>query len=924
MHVQSGALPYRPVQKLVAVGLIAGCSIAVAQQTAAPPDAAASATPAQIVLIRGQRPVDIGPLPGSGVSKDQIPANVQSVTRTEIRESRALNIGDYMNREMQGVNINDYAGNPFQMDVNYRGFTASPQIGTPQGLSVFFDGVRVNEPFGDVVNWDLIPLNAIERFDLFPGSNPLFGLNTLGGAIAVHSKSGYSAPGVEASLLGGSWGRRQMQLSGGANDDGLAGFAALNLFHEDGWRDASPSRVAQLFGRGDVSVPSGTLTGTVLASNNTLVGNGLIPSELYRQRPESVYTSPDEARNKLLQLTVSGIYDLSDTTSLTGRVYRRTSSRHGFNGDVYEGFEDMSITYDKVAAPPGSEAIVVGRNGASDPFSAGSGVIAGTPIGLISRTHLDQTTTGAAGQLNWNLKTHAAMVGASVDHNSTRYELTQRLGLIDASHRVYADPDAIGDQYYAAANDVPGNDFSGHSTTGSLYFSDTWTPAPEFTLSSSARYNFTRVSNHLLVRSSEGNVALHELRVNNKNLDKYVFSTSNTEESFDYRSFNPAVGMNWRPAAGLNMFANLSRGARVPSVVELGCAFDDTPVPIDPTHPEGGTIARSLRGPGCNLPTTLSGDPYLPQIRSLSGELGARGQFSQATANLQWNFSLFRTDLHDDIYYVGVADGRSFFDTIGKTRRQGAELGLKGSAGPFELSVDYAHTEATFQSPFYVTSPHNSSADFNQNSQGIASGGIVYLPSPTAGDNSGLGTYRTILVKPGDRMPGIPLHTLNLQSRWRVGEGLKLGLGMQFRSSTYVRGNENNRHQASGSDQETGLFSCQPAQCAATGFQQDLVPVGRPFANSGRLGGYAVFNLDASYQINRRTSVFLQVTNLFDRGYASAGRLGVNPFAPSVNGAIGASGWNYNSSEWQNSTFVGPGAPRGIFVGLNYDFDARP
>ncbi|HSI61391.1 MAG TPA: TonB-dependent receptor [Ideonella sp.] len=903
---------------------VGACGLAGAQQGPAPPDAAASAPDAQRVLIRGQRPIDIGPLPGLAITKDQLPANVQSATKDEIRDSRALNIGDYMNKNMQGVNINDYAGNPFQMDVNYRGFTASPQIGTPQGLSVFFDGVRVNESFGDVVNWDLIPLNAIERFDLFPGSNPIFGLNTLGGAIAVHSKSGFSAPGVEASVLGGSSGRRQVQLSGGANDEGLAGFAALSLFHEDGWRDDSPSRMAQFFGRGDLSVPSGTLTATVLAANNTLVGNGLIPVELYRQRPESVYTSADESKNKLLQLTVSGTVDVSDTMSITGRVYRRASNRRGFNGDVYEGFEDMGITYDKVPAPPGSDAVVVGRNGAADPFSTGRGVVAGTPIGLLSRTDLDQTTVGAAGQLNWNLKTRAFMLGASVDRNSTRYELTQRLGLINAAHGVYADPDAIADQYYAAANDVPGNNFSGHSTTASLYFSDTWTPQPEFTLTSSARYNFTRVSNHLLVRSSEGNVALHELRVNNKNIDKYVFTSSITEESFDYRSFNPALGLNWRPAGGLNVFANLSRGARVPSVVELGCAFDDTPVPLDPNHPEGGTIARSLRGPGCNLPTTLSADPYLPQIRAISGELGARGQFSLASATLQWNLSLFRTDLHDDIYYVGVADGRSFFDTIGKTRRQGVEMGLKASTGPLDLSVDYTYTDATFQSAFYVTSPHNSSADFDQNSRGIANSGMVYLPSPTAGDNNGLGTYRTILVQPGDRMPGIPSHTLNLQSRWRINEALRLALGMQLRSSTYVRGNENNGHRPSGSDQETGLFSCQPAQCATTGYQQDLVPVGRPFNNSGRLGGYAVFNLDASYQINRRTSVFLQVTNLFDRRYASAGRLGVNPFSPAVNGAVGPSGWNYNSSEWQNSSFVGPGAPRGIFIGLSYDFDARP
>ena len=86
-------------------------------------------------------------------------------------------------------------GNPFQPDVNYRGYTASPLLGTPQGLSVYMDGVRLNQPFGDVVSWDLIPRLAIASMTLMPGSNPLFGLNTLGGALSIQTKDGTSNPG---------------------------------------------------------------------------------------------------------------------------------------------------------------------------------------------------------------------------------------------------------------------------------------------------------------------------------------------------------------------------------------------------------------------------------------------------------------------------------------------------------------------------------------------------------------------------------------------------------------------------------------------------------------------------------------------------------------------------------------------------------
>ena len=397
------------------------------------------------VLVPGKRPIDVGPMPGLAVTRDQIPANLQSATQQEIKASRALNLGDYMNTQLQGVSVNDYAGNPFQVDVNYRGFTASPQVGTSQGLSVFFDGVRVNEPFGDVVNWDLIPLNAIERFDLFPGSNPLFGLNTLGGAISVRSKSGFTAPGIDASVQGGSFGRRQLQLSGGANDGTLAGFGALTVFDEDGWRDNSPSQVRQFYGRGDVSLDRTTLTASVLAADNRLIGNGLIPSELYRERAASVFTAPDESRNKLVQFSLGAAFDVSEQQNVTARIYHRRSERQGLNGDIYEGFDSFTSEFDSVD-DPATPGAVIARNGASQSGPAGAGLsnatgyIDGTPIGLLTRTSLEQKIDGLALQYNWNYEQHKFMVGASADRSRARYLMSQRLGLIDAAHTVYSRP----------------------------------------------------------------------------------------------------------------------------------------------------------------------------------------------------------------------------------------------------------------------------------------------------------------------------------------------------------------------------------------------------------------------------------------------------------------------------------------------------
>ena len=148
------------------------------------------------------------PLAGVDLAREEIAAPVQSAGAGEIEASGALDLSDFLNRRLNGVHINEVQGNPLQADINYRGYTASPLLGTPQGLSIYMDGVRLNQPFGDVVNWDLIPRIAIAEATLMPGSNPLFGLNTLGGALSLQTKDGRSRPGATLQLSGGSWGRK--------------------------------------------------------------------------------------------------------------------------------------------------------------------------------------------------------------------------------------------------------------------------------------------------------------------------------------------------------------------------------------------------------------------------------------------------------------------------------------------------------------------------------------------------------------------------------------------------------------------------------------------------------------------------------------------------------------------------------------------
>ena len=153
-------------------------------------------------------------------------------------------VADYLNRNFGGVNASESADNPFQLDIYYHGFTASALLGTPEGLSVYVDGVRVNEAFGDTVNWDLIPQSAISTVTLMSGSNPVFGLNTLGGALSVQTKSGHDDPGTEFEAYGGSFGRRSLRRPKPAARAATSTTSSTgNYFDETGWRDISPITV---------------------------------------------------------------------------------------------------------------------------------------------------------------------------------------------------------------------------------------------------------------------------------------------------------------------------------------------------------------------------------------------------------------------------------------------------------------------------------------------------------------------------------------------------------------------------------------------------------------------------------------------------------------------------------------------------------
>ncbi|MCB5189205.1 TonB-dependent receptor [Methylobacillus arboreus] len=844
--------------------MLAGAAIAAEGDDLEPDVAEGNAVPepairVEEIVIRAPRVRIVSPLPGVGIDREQAATNIQSATGKEIAESRAINITEFMNNNMQSVSINDYAGNPFQQDLNFRGFTASPMIGTPQGISVYLDGVRVNEAFGDVVNWDLLPMNAIASMDLLPGSSPLFGLNTLGGALAIRTKTGFTDNFARGEVIGGAWGRQQMQLSNGINNGVLGLFTAYNHFEEDGWRRNSPSNLRQLYNNATLKLPKGEINLSALNVDTALTGNGLVPFEMAEVNRKWVFTSPDESSNKLDHYNLNGRWDVSDNFVISALAYKRKMNQSAMNGDFYDEYQQLvgrlNIDY------------INGRFNLSD---------------------LNQDSVGITLQAAWDAGNHQIVFGGSFDKNKVKFRQQEMYGEIDGDRQVnpVRDEGYYWDGLYAAKYPVLRNDLKGHSTTKSLFFSDTWSPKDNLHITYGTRFNWSHVVNELM--SDFGN-DLYQFEINPANpingnsgrlldprrqrcpLPGDPFETFArfvcTDGDYKYKSFNPSIGIVWEAIESLSLYGNISRGARIPTIVELGCARDHT------RDNEPGSTNFQY---GCSIPTSLSADPYLKQVRSTSYEAGVRGRHD----GIIWNVGFFRTELKNDILFMPLGrKNRGVFDNFGETLRQGVEMGFKAEIGRSRLGINYTYLLATFESPANAINPNNSSNTAPQTLQSYVN------------------------IEPGDSLSGMPRHIVQANWNYQFNDRFDATLNMIMHSFSYVRGNENNEHRPRSA---TDAQYCTLSGCS------NADPY--DYIGKGAIPGYAIFNLRATYKFDYGMTLFVKADNIFNKEYSTAGDLGRSPFG---SGGV----FNSDTTQWQNTTFIGPGAPRAIWIGLAFDLN---
>jgi outer membrane receptor protein involved in Fe transport len=694
------------------------------------------------------------PLAGSSLSATEIPSPVQGANGRDLVNSGALELSDFLNKRLNGVYLNDIQGNAYQPDLNYRGYTASPLLGTPQGVSIYMDGVRLNQPFGDVVSWDLIPKFAISEISLIPGSNPLFGLNTLGGALSLETKDGRDRNHTEIAFTGGSYGRKAGEFeTGGSSTNGLSWYAAANLFFEDGWRQHSPSDVRQFFGRLGWQNSNTSLGLTAFYADNSLIGNGLQEQRLLSVDYRSAYTIPDNTANLSPSFNFIARRRVGQV-QLSGNVYQRYIRTITLNGDLNDDSLDQAVYQ------PSAADIAALRAAGYSGFPASGATAANTPFpkwrciaqalqgdepgekcnGLLNRSHTGQHNVGFSAQAAWfgtfGGWRNQLTAGAGLDHSSIGYQQLSQLG--------YLNPDRSITGIFAFADGVTGGtvdgdpfdtrvDLDGRINTGSVYATDTLT-GKSWSFTVSGRYNHTTVDNRDRIRPSGA-----DSLTGNHTFDR----------------FNPAAGVTYNPISALNLYFGYSEGSRAPTSVELGCANPDVP---------------------CKLPNAMAGDPPLDQVVARTFEAGVR---SGPESKVTWSAGWFRAQNSNDILFVSsTATGFGYFKNFGKTRRQGFEADVHGRIRRVSLGGGYTFLDATYQS-----------------AETVAGGGNSANSSALAGAP---GMHGEIQIAPGDRIPLTPRHMFKSYADLRATKQWNVDLSLNALSGALARGNENNLHQADG------------------------------------------------------------------------------------------------------------------------------
>ncbi len=775
-----------------------------------------------------------GPLPSIGISTDIVPGSVQVIKPKDVEQQAGVSHADYLINNTQGFSITEVGGNPWQPDVQFRGYSAGSILGNPIGLSIYVDGVRENQPFSDVMLWDTVPMWAISGTQVVAGSNPIYGLNTLGGAIAFQTKNGKIFNKGRISATAGSWDRTSGLIEYGGVLEGSDIDYYLGYQHssENGWRDYSPSHLNQAFGKIGKDFENGRLELSYTGAHNNLTGNGLAPKYLLGADNSGVNTVPDLTENRYNKFNLGLTQFIDEQTMFSANAYYVQSNRYTLNGDAEISYDAGDATYTDLGS-----AVFEVEYGELETAGA---------EGEVNLTKTKQDKYGISGQFTFSQdlfgKPNHLVVGANAETSLISFNQFGVEEQTILSSRKIA--------YDSTADHEESTNLSGRTKTFGLYGVNTLSLSEQWHVTGGARWNYTEVDN--------------SDRLNGDS------ATNTLTAKQSWSRINPTIGLTYKPSENYSTYVSYSESNRAPTSIELGCS-----------NPQAA----------CLLPTQMADDPPLDDVVSKTYEVGARGRL---TENISWNAAIYHAMNHDDMMFISTnaVNGLGYFDNIGRTQRDGLDLGISGNRLPLNFlsestqnkiswNMNYGLTHATYDSDLELTAEANSSAsDSDTSYTSITSG--EFFDEATAVGAAAVGATElrvnndVIQVKKGDQLANIPMHRLKLRLNYDVTDNFRIGGNAIGFSKAWVMGNENQKHDG-----------------------------------DGEVPGYVLVNLDAAYKPAQNWTVAFKAINIFDKNYYTGGRLIENAFT-----GVG--------SNTRTNAFSGigvmPGSPQAAWLTVTYDF----
>ncbi len=604
--------------------------------------------------------------PGGAIDVDD------ALTVSDIARAGTPDLLGALTREIAGVTLQDAQGNPWQPNLVYRGFVASPLQGQAQGLAVYLDGARFNQPFGDTVAFDLLPEAALKDVKLLDAS-PVYGLNALGGAMVMTTKTGQSDPGLEASYTGGRFDYREASIAGGFAKGDFSAFGAFQYSHDDGWRAFSPSTLYNGYLDLGFDTATGGLHMKVIGADTNLTGNGVAPVELLAANRSAVFTWPDNTRQKYGRISLHPWVALSEHTRIEGTLYAQKLTLRTVNGDAadIEGCEDEEAEGllcletvgggDDEGEGEEAQAVLTDANG-----NAIADTLGGEGYGVLNRGRTRTKAMGALFQIiderpMLSGDNHFAL-GFSYDTSRTRFDTSVELGGMTEERSV----EGLGSFIVQPDGAIAPVGLVAHADYWGAFVQDRLPIAPGLSAEIGLRYNHAKIV-----------------------LQDQIGTALNGRHSF--QRLNPGVELDYAVSPGLNLRAGYAESNRAPTPAELSCADEDAP---------------------CSLANFFIADPPLKQVVAKSFEAGASGHVMAGPVHIEWLLSAYRTRNRNDIQFVASEiRGRAYFQNIGSTRRQGVEASVRAMTGGLTAGLSYAFTDATYRAPLTLSSPANPQAD---------------------------------------------------------------------------------------------------------------------------------------------------------------------------------------------------------------------